>query len=74
MSDGDIELYLHEIGKFPLLSEEEEIALSRRILEGDAKAREIMIQSNLRLVVSIAKCYSNCGLVLLDVIAEGNLG
>ena len=74
MSDGDIELYLQEIGRFPLLSEEEEVSLARRILEGDAKAREDMIQSNLRLVVSIAKCYSNCGLVLLDVIAEGNLG
>ena len=74
MSDGDIEQYLQEIGRFRLLTEEEEIALSRRSLEGDAKAREEMIQCNLRLVVSIAKCYSNCGLVLLDVIAEGNLG
>lgn len=74
MSDGDIELYLQEIGRFKLLSEEEEVSLSRRVLAGDAKAREEMIQSNLRLVVSIAKCYSNCGLVLLDVIAEGNLG
>lgn len=74
MSDGDIELYLQEIGSYRLLAEEEEIALSRRILEGDRKAREEMIQSNLRLVVSIAKCYSNCGLQLLDVIAEGNLG
>ena len=74
MSDGDIEQYLQEIGQFRLLNEEEEIALARRILEGDAKAREEMIQCNLRLVVSIAKSYSNCGLVLLDVIAEGNLG
>ncbi len=74
MSDGDIEQYLQEIGRFRLLSEDEEIALSRRILDGDAGAREEMIQCNLRLVVSIAKCYSNCGLVLLDVIAEGNLG
>lgn len=74
MSDGDIELYLQEIGRFPLLNEEEEISLSRRILEGDSQAREEMIQSNLRLVVSIAKSYSNCGLSLLDVIAEGNLG
>ncbi len=74
MSDGDIEQYLQEIGRFRLLTEEEEIALSRRILQGDATAREEMIRCNLRLVVSIAKCYSNCGLVLLDVIAEGNLG
>lgn len=74
MSDGDIEQYLQEIGRFPLLSEEEEIELSRKILQGDTEAREKMIQCNLRLVVSIAKSYSNCGLVLLDVIAEGNLG
>lgn len=74
MSDGDIEQYLQEIGRFPLLNEEEEIALAKRITEGDSKAREEMIQCNLRLVVSIAKSYSNCGLVLLDVIAEGNLG
>lgn len=74
MSDSDIEQYLQEIGQFRLLSEEEEIALARRIAVGDASAREEMIQRNLRLVVSIAKNYSNCGLVLLDVIAEGNLG
>lgn len=74
MSDGDIEQYLQEIGQFPLLNEEEEVTLAKRITDGDAKAREEMIQCNLRLVVSIAKSYSNCGLVLLDVIAEGNLG
>lgn len=74
MSDGDIEQYLQEIGQFRLLGEEEEISLSRRIGAGDDKAREEMIQCNLRLVVSIAKSYSNCGLALLDVIAEGNLG
>ena len=74
MSDGDIEQYLQEIGRFRLLTEEEEIVLSRRILQGDPQAREEMIQCNLRLVVSIAKSYSNCGLMLLDVIAEGNLG
>ncbi len=74
MSDSDIEQYLQEIGRFRLLTEEEEIDFARRIREGDAGAREEMIQCNLRLVVSIAKSYSNCGLVLLDVIAEGNLG
>lgn len=74
MSDSDIEQYLQEIGRFKLLNEEEEISLARRIAVGDQDAREEMIQSNLRLVVSIAKNYSNCGLVLLDVIAEGNLG
>lgn len=74
MSDGDIELYLQEIGKYHLLSEEEEISLSQRIRMGDVTAREQMIQANLRLVVSIAKCYNNRGLTLMDVIAEGNLG
>ena len=74
MSDGDIEQYLQEIGRFRLLNEEEEVDLANRIREGDVAAREEMIQCNLRLVVSIAKSYSNCGLVLLDVIAEGNLG
>ena len=74
MSDGDIEQYLREIGRFRLLTEKEEVVLSRRILEGDAVAREEMIQANLRLVVSIAKGYANCGLALLDVIAEGNIG
>ncbi|MDR1745318.1 MAG: RNA polymerase sigma factor RpoD/SigA [Planctomycetota bacterium] len=74
MSDSDIEQYLQEIGRFRLLTEDEEIDCARRIRNGDARAREEMIQCNLRLVVSIAKSYSNCGLVLLDVIAEGNLG
>lgn len=74
MSDSDIEQYLQEIGRFRLLSEEEEISLAHRIANGESDAREEMIQCNLRLVVSIAKNYSNCGLVLLDVIAEGNLG
>lgn len=74
MSDSDIEQYLQEIGQFRLLTEEEEVSLARRIATGDAQAREEMIQCNLRLVVSIAKNYSNCGLILLDVIAEGNLG
>lgn len=74
MSDDDIELYLQEIGQYHLLSEEEEVSLSRRLRAGDAAAREEMIQANLRLVVSIAKCYSNRGLTLMDVIAEGNLG
>lgn len=74
MSDGDIELYLQEIGRYRLLTEEEEVSLSRRLLAGDRQAREEMIQANLRLVVSIAKCYSNRGLTLMDIIAEGNLG
>ncbi|MDR1520351.1 MAG: RNA polymerase sigma factor RpoD/SigA [Planctomycetota bacterium] len=74
MSDGDIEQYLREIGRFRLLTEEEEVSLARRVRTGDADAREEMIKANLRLVVSIAKGYANCGLMLLDVIAEGNIG
>ena len=74
MSDTDIELYLREISVYPLLDEHQEKDLARRIAKGDADAREEMIRSNLRLVVSIAKRYSNRGLPLLDLIAEGNIG
>lgn len=74
MSNSDIELYLKEISVYPLLNEHQEQDLARRIAKGDAEAREEMIRSNLRLVVSIAKRYSNRGLPLLDLIAEGNLG
>lgn len=74
MSDSDVEQYLREISKFDLLDEDREKTLARRIATGDAEAREEMIRSNLRLVVSIAKKYSNRGLPLLDLIAEGNIG
>lgn len=74
MSDNDIELYLKDISQFKLLNEKEEKDLARRIATGDMDAREQMIRSNLRLVVSIAKKYSHRGLPLLDLIAEGNLG
>ena len=74
MSDLDIGQYLQEIGRYRLLTEAEEASLARRIRRGDAQAREDMINANLRLVVSIAKCYANCGLMLLDIIAEGNIG
>lgn len=69
-----IKLYLHEIGKVPLLRQEEEIALARRILKGDDEARMQMINANLRLVVKIAHNYANFGLPLLDLISEGNIG
>jgi RNA polymerase nonessential primary-like sigma factor len=68
------QLYLKEIGRAPLLSAEEEKTLSRKALAGDAAAHRQMIESNLRLVVRIAKKYLNRGLPLLDLIEEGNLG
>jgi RNA polymerase primary sigma factor len=73
---GDVALasYLREIQEVPLLTADEEKALARRIREGDLEARERMIRANLRLVVSIAKQYSNRGLSLTDLIEEGNLG
>jgi RNA polymerase primary sigma factor len=69
-----IRYYLDQIGKTPLLTLEEETALARRILKGDEAARLKMIQSNLRLVVRIAKDYDNFGLSLMDLISEGNFG
>ncbi|HFC54105.1 MAG TPA: RNA polymerase sigma factor RpoS [Gammaproteobacteria bacterium] len=67
-------LYLSEIGFSPLLSAEEEVRLGRLVLQGDEGARKHMIESNLRLVVKIARRYLNRGLPLLDLIEEGNLG
>lgn len=68
------QLYFNEIGSSPLLNAEEEIYFARRALQGDEAARQRMIKSNLRLVVNIARRYSNRGLPLLDLIEEGNLG
>ncbi|GIU30664.1 RNA polymerase sigma factor RpoS [Shewanella colwelliana] len=68
------QLYLSEIGFSPLLSAEEEVYFSRKALKGCGKSRNRMIESNLRLVVKIARRYNNRGLALLDLIEEGNLG
>ncbi|QUM75188.1 RNA polymerase sigma factor RpoS [Moritella sp. 24] len=68
------QLYLGEIGFSPLLTAEEEVFYARRALRGDASSRKRMIESNLRLVVKIARRYNNRGLALLDLIEEGNLG
>jgi len=76
-SDTDLDatrLYLSEIGFTPLLTAEEEVTFARRARRGDADARKRMIESNLRLVVKIARRYMNQGLALLDLIEEGNLG
>jgi RNA polymerase nonessential primary-like sigma factor len=67
-------LYLKEIGFSPLLTAEEEVYYARRALKGDDASRRKMIESNLRLVVKIARRYMNRGLALLDLIEEGNLG
>jgi len=69
-----IRLYLKDIKKIPLLTPEEEVALAIRIKRGDKKARAKMIQSNLRLVINIAKRYSNLGVSMMDLIEEGNMG
>jgi len=68
------QLYLNQIGKAPLLTKEEEVYFSRLEKQGDEAARKRMIESNLRLVVKIARRYLNRGLPLLDLIEEGNLG
>src|SRR3990167_10699780 len=67
-------IYLREIGYTPLLSAEEEISFAKQVQAGDAGAKRRMIESNLRLVVKIARRYTNRGLALLDLIEEGNLG
>ncbi|MBI5432575.1 MAG: RNA polymerase sigma factor RpoD/SigA [Planctomycetes bacterium] len=73
-SERCLETYLQEINEIPLLSPGEERELGRRIQAGDLAAREHMIRANLRLVVSVAKVYSERGLALQDLIAEGNIG
>ena len=67
-------MYLREIGKIPLLTAEEEADLAQRIVKGDKKAKDKMVESNMRLVVSIAKRYGGRGLDFLDLIQEGNTG
>ena len=72
--DEPIKMYLREIGQVPLLTHDEEIEYAKRAYEGDEEASQKLIESNLRLVVSIAKKHTNRGLKLLDLIQEGNIG
>lgn len=72
--DDPVKVYLREIGRVPLLSSEEEIALAIRIAEGDEHAKQRLTEANLRLVVSIAKKYVGRGMYFLDLIQEGNVG
>ena len=74
VADDSVRLYLREIGKIPLLNAEEELALAKRVVAGDKKAKDEMAEANMRLVVSIAKRYVGRGLDLLDLIQEGNTG
>ena len=72
--DEPIKMYLREIGQVPLLTHDEEIEYAKKAYEGDEEASQKLIESNLRLVVSIAKKHTNRGLKLLDLIQEGNIG
>ena len=72
--DDPVRMYLREIGKIPLLTYEEELALAKKVLEGDEDAKQKLAESNLRLVVSIAKKYVGRGMLFLDLIQEGNMG
>jgi RNA polymerase primary sigma factor len=73
-SNDPIRLYLVQMGQYPLLSREQEIELAKKIATGDLEAKNDLINSNLRLVVSIAKHYAGCGVPIQDLIQEGNIG
>jgi RNA polymerase primary sigma factor len=73
-SDPGFQLYLRQIGQYPLLTPAQEISLAAKIKKGNKHAKEEMIRANLRLVVKIARDYANLGLPLLDLISEGNIG
>lgn len=72
--DDPVRMYLREIGRIPLLTYEEELDLAQKVLEGDEEAKQKLAESNLRLVVSIAKKYVGRGMLFLDLIQEGNMG
>ncbi|NLB16854.1 MAG: sigma-70 family RNA polymerase sigma factor, partial [Clostridiales bacterium] len=72
--DDPVRMYLKEIGKVPLLTSEKELDLAERMSRGDERAKQDLVEANLRLVVSIAKRYVGKGMFFLDLIQEGNLG
>ena len=72
--DDPVRMYLREIGKIPLLTYDQELDLAKKILDGDESATKKLTESNLRLVVSIAKKYVGRGMLFLDLIQEGNMG
>ena len=72
--DDPVRMYLREIGRIPLLSYDEELELAKKVLDGDEEAKKELAESNLRLVVSIAKKYVGRGMLFLDLIQEGNMG
>ena len=72
--DDPVRMYLREIGKIPLLTFEEELELAKKVIDGDEEAKQKLAESNLRLVVSIAKKYVGRGMLFLDLIQEGNMG
>ena len=72
--DDPVRMYLREIGKIPLLTFDEELELAEKVLQGDEEAKKKLSESNLRLVVSIAKKYVGRGMLFLDLIQEGNMG
>ncbi|HBG82131.1 TPA: RNA polymerase sigma factor RpoD [candidate division CPR2 bacterium] len=74
LAEDSVRMYLREIGRIPLLNPEEEVAIAKRVAEGDKIGKKLLIEANLRLVVSIAKKYIGRGMDLLDLIEEGNTG
>ncbi|MCI8393805.1 MAG: RNA polymerase sigma factor RpoD [Clostridia bacterium] len=72
--DDPVRMYLREIGRIPLLTYDEELELAQKIIDGDEEAKQKLAESNLRLVVSIAKKYLGRGMLFLDLIQEGNMG
>ena len=75
MREDSIRMYLKEIGKYPLLTPDQEVTVAKRVYEGDSEAKQLLVNSNLRLVISVAKRYvKGSGMSFLDLVQEGNMG